>query len=101
MPRKMARSATRPPFGLPRVPVGIRTSRVSSRETGKALIFTPVRESSGESWITIIVSNLPSIAAQSGAMCSPRVEMNAVLDWKGGVARPSGHHSIPCYVDLM
>jgi hypothetical protein len=32
--------------GCPRVPVGVRTSRLSSRETGKALIFTPVRESS-------------------------------------------------------
>src|SRR5262245_15750011 len=35
-------------WGYPRVPVGVRTSRLSSRETGKALIFTPVRESSGE-----------------------------------------------------
>src|SRR5262249_50721215 len=34
--------------GCPRVPVGVRTSRLSSRETGKVLIFTPVRESSGE-----------------------------------------------------
>src|SRR5262249_5922197 len=34
--------------GCLRVPVGVRTSRLSSRETGEALIFTPVRESSGE-----------------------------------------------------
>jgi NAD(P)-dependent dehydrogenase (short-subunit alcohol dehydrogenase family) len=44
----MARSATRPPFGLPRVRVAVGTSRLSSREEGKAIIFTPVRESSGE-----------------------------------------------------
>jgi NAD(P)-dependent dehydrogenase (short-subunit alcohol dehydrogenase family) len=31
------------------VPVAVRTSRLSSREEGKAIIFTPVRESSGES----------------------------------------------------
>jgi hypothetical protein len=46
---KMARSATRPPFGLPRVRVAVGTSRLSSREEGKAIIFTPVRESSEES----------------------------------------------------
>src|SRR5439155_27274730 len=34
--------------GCPRVPVAVRTS-LSSREEGKALLFTPVRESSGES----------------------------------------------------
>ena len=44
---KMARSAPRPPFGLPEVPIAARTSRLSSREAGKALLFTPVRESSG------------------------------------------------------
>jgi hypothetical protein len=43
---KMARSDPRPPFGLPEVPVAARTSRLSSREAGKALLFTPVRESS-------------------------------------------------------
>jgi Transposase DDE domain group 1 len=47
MPGKMARSAPRPPIGLPEV--AVRTSCLSSREAGKALIFTPVRESSGES----------------------------------------------------
>jgi hypothetical protein len=35
--------------GCPGVPVAVRTSRLSSREEGKAIIFTPVRESSGES----------------------------------------------------
>src|SRR5258708_17177856 len=35
--------------GCPRVPVAVRTSRLSSREEGKAIIFTPVWESSGES----------------------------------------------------
>ena len=49
MPGKMARSAPRPPFGLPEVLVAVRTSRLSCRKAGKARIFTPVRESSGES----------------------------------------------------
>jgi hypothetical protein len=50
MSGKTARSAPRPPFGLPEVPVAVGTSRLSSREAGKAVIFTPVRESSsGES----------------------------------------------------
>ena len=37
---KMARSAPRPPFGLPELPVAARTSRLSSREAGKALLFS-------------------------------------------------------------
>ena len=45
---KMARSAPRPPFGPPVVLGAVRTSRLAYREGGKALIFTPVRESSGE-----------------------------------------------------
>src|SRR5258707_11151750 len=44
---QIGRSTTR--SGCPRVPVAVRTSRLSSREEGKAIIFTPVRESSGES----------------------------------------------------
>ena len=43
---QIGRSTTR--SGCPRVPVAVRTSRLSSREEGKAIIFTPVRESSGE-----------------------------------------------------
>ena len=46
MPAKIARSAPRPPFGLPEVSVAVRTSRLSCRKAGKARIFTPVRESS-------------------------------------------------------
>src|SRR5450830_1382613 len=49
MPAKMARSAPRPPFGLPEVTVAVRTSLLSCRKAGKTPIFTPVRESSGES----------------------------------------------------
>src|SRR5271154_3922365 len=37
-----------PAFGTPVVPVGVRMSRLSSNEAGKAPIFTPVRKSSGE-----------------------------------------------------
>src|SRR5258707_1290159 len=44
----MARSAPRPPFGWPEVPVAAGISPPSFREAGKALLFTPVRESSGE-----------------------------------------------------
>ena len=49
MPAKMARSAPRPPFGLPDAPVAVRTSRLSCGKAGKARIFTPVWDSSGES----------------------------------------------------
>jgi hypothetical protein len=49
MPAKIARSAARPPFGLPEMLVAVHTSRLSCREAEKAPIFTPVQESSGES----------------------------------------------------
>ena len=49
MPGKMARSAPRPPFGLPEVPAAVRTSRLSCGKAGKAQIFTPDWESSGVS----------------------------------------------------
>ena len=49
MPGKMARSASRPPFGLPDALVAVCTSRRSCRKAGKARIFTPVWELSGES----------------------------------------------------
>jgi hypothetical protein len=39
----------RPSFGLPEPLVGIHTSRQSCCKAAKARIFTPVRESSGES----------------------------------------------------
>ena len=49
MPGKMARSAPRPPFGLPDAPVAVRTSRLSCGKAGKARISKPVPGSSGES----------------------------------------------------
>src|SRR6266852_7187832 len=49
MPVEIARSAPRPSFGLPELLVAIHTSRQSCCKAGKARIFTPVRESSGES----------------------------------------------------
>jgi hypothetical protein len=49
MPVKIARSAPRPLFGLPELLVAIHTSRQSCCQAGKARIFTPVREASGES----------------------------------------------------
>jgi hypothetical protein len=48
MPVKIARSAPRPSFGLPELLVAIHTSRQSCK-AAKARIFTPIRESSGES----------------------------------------------------
>jgi hypothetical protein len=49
MPGKMARSAPRPPFWLPDALVTVLTSRLSCRKAGNTRIFTPDRESSGES----------------------------------------------------
>jgi hypothetical protein len=49
MPGKTARSAPQPAFGVPEVLVAVHTSRLSCRKAGKAQIFAPVWESSGES----------------------------------------------------
>jgi hypothetical protein len=54
---KMARSAPRPPFGLLEVTVAVRTSRLSCRKAGTTRMFSPVQESSGESWPTSWVSH--------------------------------------------
>ena len=54
MPGKMARSTPRPAFGLRELLVAIHTSRQSCYEAGKARIFTPVRESSGESRLSCV-----------------------------------------------
>ena len=53
MPAKIARSAPRPPFGLPELTVAVRTSLLSCRKAGKTRVFTPVRESSGESRLNL------------------------------------------------
>ena len=47
MPAKIARSAPRPPFGLPQVTVAVRTSLLSCRKAEKTRVFTPV---SGVIW---------------------------------------------------
>ena len=49
MPAKMARSASRPPSGLPEVTVAVRIALLPCRKAGKPRVFTAVRESSGES----------------------------------------------------
>ena len=54
MPAKMSRSTPRPPFRLREVSIAVRTLRLSCRKAGKAPIFTPVRESSGESRLKAI-----------------------------------------------
>jgi hypothetical protein len=59
MPGKMARSALRPPFGLPDAPVAVRTSLLSCRKAGKARIFTPVWDSSGESRFKVFANENP------------------------------------------
>jgi hypothetical protein len=53
MPAKMSRSAPRPRFRLREVSIAVRTLRLSCRKAGKAPIFTPVRESSGESRLIV------------------------------------------------
>ena len=58
MPGKMARSASRPPFGLPDALVAVCTSRRSCRKAGKARIFTPVWESSGESRLKTMIRSV-------------------------------------------
>src|SRR4051794_16539456 len=45
MPAKIARSAPRPPFGLPELTVAVRTSLLSCGKAGKTRVFTPVGES--------------------------------------------------------
>jgi hypothetical protein len=68
MPAKIARSAPRPPFELPKVMVAVRTSPLSCWKAGKTRIFTPVRESSGESRIDIVgLSAVDPIAATHAA----------------------------------
>ena len=59
MPVKIARSAPRPSFGLPELLVAIHTSGQSCCKAGKARIFTPVRESSGESRFGLARTELP------------------------------------------
>jgi hypothetical protein len=57
MPGKMARSAPRPPFGLPDALVTVLTSRLSCRKAGNRRIFAPDRESSGGSRLTRCLRN--------------------------------------------
>ncbi len=52
IPRQMFQEILR----LLEVTVAVRTSRLSCRKTGKTRIFSPVHESSGESWLTSWVS---------------------------------------------
>jgi hypothetical protein len=47
--------AVKPPFGLADALVAVHASRLACRKAGKAGVFTPVRESSGESQIRIIL----------------------------------------------
>src|ERR1035437_3309623 len=71
MPTKVARSAPRPPFGLPELTVAVRTSLLSCRKAGKTRVFTPVRESSGESrlgrfdmrWNTLLAASVILLSA--------------------------------------
>jgi hypothetical protein len=64
MPAKMARSAPRPPFGLPELTVAIRTSLLSCGKVGKTRVFMPVREPFGKSRIVSFYSQLSSYIDQ-------------------------------------
>ena len=77
---KMARSAPRPPFGPPVVLGAVRTSRLAYREGGKALIFTPVRESSGESQLRSCRKS------RSDASASPKKLQVIIYLCSGGAA---------------
>src|SRR5262249_32626947 len=82
MPGKMARSTPRPAFGLRELLVAIHASRQSCYEAGKARIFTPVRESSGESrqkrlYMGVILPRLSShyhdvFLRKNGKLSAPR-----------------------------
>jgi hypothetical protein len=56
MPAKMARSAPRPPSGLPELTVAVRTSLLSCGKARKIRVFTSVRESSGKSRLKCLAS---------------------------------------------
>src|SRR5262249_29249887 len=71
MPAKIARSAARPPFGLPEMLVAVHTSRLSCREAEKAPIFTPVQESSGESKMSRIPDFSQMEFAAAAALATP------------------------------
>ena len=65
MPAKMAKSAPRPPFGLPERPVMRRQLASVLWQGRKTPILTPVRESSGESrfrelYFVIVMTMLPN-----------------------------------------
>ena len=54
MPAKMARSALRSWFGMPKVTATVRIALLPCKEAGKPRIFKPVRESSGESRFNMV-----------------------------------------------
>src|SRR5262249_538197 len=85
MPAKIAKSAARPPFGLPEMLVAVHTSRLSCREPEKAPIFTPVQESSGESKFEA------SIAPRSRHADRPVIPGDNALD-AGSVSRHGDEH---------
>jgi hypothetical protein len=58
MPAKKARSAPRPPSGLPEVTVAVRIALLPCRKAGKPRVFTAVRESSGESRLELLSGGL-------------------------------------------
>ena len=67
MPAKIARSAPRPPFGIPEVSVAVRSSRLSCSKAEKARIFMADRQSSGESRLSARFR--PSIQPNSESAC--------------------------------
>ena len=85
MPAKIARSAGRPPFGLPEMLVAVHTSRLSCREAEKAPIFTPVQESSGESKLILLKTfTCSGFGADSGWLHSSTVAGTLAKRCKAG-----------------
>jgi hypothetical protein len=64
------------------VPVAVRTSRLSSREEGKAIIFTPVREG--------IPAKIPAADPARDASASPKKLQVIIYLCSGGAAFVTG-----------
>jgi hypothetical protein len=85
MPGKIARSAPRPPFGPPPC--------LASREARKSLLFTPVRESSGECRLQDKHTQ-PWADSHCCALCGklPRALAISIFEWTQAILLDSARH---------
>src|SRR5262249_11137605 len=101
MAGKIARSTPRPPFAPPVVRVAARSSRLASREARKSLLFTPVRESSGECRLNSMAPRsipLPGAHAVFSAQLVKLFDVLSVHQLKaGGVLFAVGDAGGGCY----